>query len=407
MAIGRNVMELDQKVAQFVAQAYERSKAFKERMDSVGLVPADVGGVEGLKKLPVLKKDALVDLQREDPPFGGLLTVDPRSLARVFLSPGPIFDPQGDIQDYWRWRETLEVVGFGKGDVVLNTFSYHLTPAGFMFDGALRALGAVVVPTGIGNTEQQVMMAKMLGATGYVGTPSFLYAVLKKANEVGYGPDDLSLKAAFVSAEKLPESLRDIFEKEWGIRTRQGYGTADCGAVAFECDRKEGMHISQGIVVEILDPNTGDALPQGETGEVVVTLFDPLYALIRFGTGDLSQWMVEPCDCGRESPRISGILGRVGDAVKVRGMFVHGHQIRELSGSYSYIKAIQCIITREEQRDYLTFRVALAEPVSPEELQEFKEKARDRIKVKVDNLELVDGEEIEGKPLFVDLRKWE
>jgi phenylacetate-CoA ligase len=400
-------MDLDQQIVQLVVRAYEGSKAFRERMAGVGLVPTDISGVDDLKKIPVLKKDMLVDLQKKEPPFGGLLTVDSRSLARVFLSPGPIFDPQGDDQDYWRWRETLESVGFGEGDVVLNTFSYHLTPAGFMFDGALRALGAVVVPTGIGNTEQQVMMAKALGATGYVGTPSFLYAVLKKAKEMGYRPGDLSLKTAFVSAEKLPESLRDVFEGEWGIKTRQGYGTADVGAVAFECDSKEGMHISQGIIVEILDPNTGEVLPQGETGEVVVTLIDPLYALIRFGTGDLSQLMGEPCRCGRSSPRISGILGRVGDAVKVRGMFVHGHQIRELIENYSYIKALQCIITREEQRDYLTFRVALAAPVSPEELQKFRDNARDKIKVKVDNLELVDWEELEGKPLFVDLRKWE
>ncbi len=400
-------MELDQKVVQLVGRAYEGSRAFRERMDGVGLTPDDIGGVEDLRKLPVLKKDTLIDLQKKDPPFGGLLAVEPQSLARIFLSPGPIFDPQGCDGDYWRWKEALEVGGVAKGDVVLNTFSYHLTPAGFMFDGALRALGAVVVPTGTGNTEQQVMVAKRLGATGFVGTPSFLYAILKKAGEMGYGPGDLSLRVAFVSAEKLPESLRDTFETGWEIKTRQGYGTADVGAVAFECDEKEGMHVSQGVIVEILDPNTGEPLPAGETGEVVVTLLDPSYPLVRFGTGDLSQWMEGPCICGREAPRISGILGRVGDAVKVRGMFVHGHQIRELTNIYPHIKALQCVVTRVGHRDQLTFRVALARPVAPEVLQEFRERVRERIKVKVDHLELVDEGEIENEPLFLDLRKWE
>ncbi len=398
---------MNKEVRSIVEHAYNRSPAFKSRMEEAGLVPADIQGVDDLVKIPVLQKDTLISAQNHNPPFGGLLAADFSSVARVFISPGPIFDPQGVERDFWRWEEVLKAAGFEKGDVVINTFSYHLTPAGFMFDEGLRSLGAVVVPTGVGNTEQQVKIVLHLGVSGYVGTPSFLHTILKKAAEMGHGPGSLPLKKAFVSAEMLPESLRREFEEEWGVTTRQGYGTADLGAVAYECDEKAGMHISTGIVVQICDPYTGEPVPEGTIGEVVVTLLDPLYPLIRFGTGDLSLITTEPCNCGRSAPRLVRIAGRVGSAVKVRGMFVHAHQINELVSQYPLIEAIQCVVTREDQRDSLTMRVAAKEPFSPEEAKEFLKAARDKIKVRVDMVEFVPGGALEGKPLFDDQRTWE
>jgi len=399
-------MEPDKKLAQLVKHAYENSSAFKKRMDEANLSPDDIKSLKDLKKIPVLKKEKLIELQRDLPPFGGILTVDTKNLVRVFLSPGPIFDPQGEGKDYWRWREALEAAGFCKDDIVLNTFSYHLTPAGFMFDDALRAIGATVIPAGVGNTEQQVMIAKALGATGYIGTPSFLYTILKKAEEMGYNPGNFSLKVAFVAAEKLPESLRETFEEKWGIKTRQGYGTADLGAVAFECDQKEGMHITEGVIVEIVDPETGEPLEPEETGEIVVTLLDFIYPLIRFGTGDLSQMIDAPCACGRKSPRIVGILGRIGDAIKMRGIFVYPHQVKEIADEYVEIERVHCTVTRHEERDFLTMEIALKDPSASKIIDELKQKARDKLKVRIDKVKIVPLEKIKGKPLLQDLRKW-
>ncbi len=398
---------MDRAVREVVAHAYDNSTAFRNRMEEAGLTPDDIAGVDDLVKIPVLQKDTLISLQASKPPFGGMLGLDMSAIARVFISPGPIFDPQGVEEDFWRWRETLEVAGFHKGDVVINTFSYHLTPAGFMFDSGLRALGAVVVPTGVGNTEQQVKIVDHLGVTGYVGTPSFLHNILRKSMEMGHDPGSLPLKKAFVSAEMLPESLRREFEEEWGITTRQGYGTADLGAVAYECNEKAGMHVSSGIVLQICDPYTGEPLPEGEIGEVVVTLCDKLYPLIRFGTGDLSLLTTEPCPCGRTSPRLVRIAGRVGSSVKVRGMFVHAQQISELVNGHPKIEGIQCVITRVDQRDILTMRVAAKEPFSSEEIKDFMNKAHNTIKVRVDRVDFVPPDALKNRPVFKDERVWD
>jgi phenylacetate-CoA ligase len=394
-------------VREGVEYAYKHSEPFRRRMDEAGLSPEDIREVDDLYKIPVLKKDKVVVMQRLHPPFGGLVATGIESLARVFISPGPIFDPQGEKEDFWRWKEALEAAGFVKGDIVINTFSYHLTPAGFMFDSGLRALGAVVVPTGVGNTEEQVRVMKQLEVTGYVGTPSFLYNILQRAKSLECHPGSLSLKKAFVSAEMLPESLRREFEEEWGIATFQGYGTADLGAVAYECKEKKGMHISTGVIVQICDPLTGEPVPEGTAGEVVVTLFDPVYPLIRFGTGDLSAMTSEPCPCGCSSPKLVRIMGRVGSSVKVRGMFVHAYQIKELVDQHPGIERIQCVITRKDQRDVLTMRVAATKPFSLEEVEEFSKHAREKIKVKVDRVEFVPAGSLDGKLLFDDQRAWD
>ena len=400
-------MDVDVRIRKTLALAWERCPALRRRMEEAGLDLEDIRGEEELARIPVLKKDQLGVLQTQAPPFGGLLAVDVKDLARIFVSPGPIFDPQGAVPDYWRRAQALEAAGFGPGDLVVNTFSYHLTPAGFMYDEGLRALGAVVVPTGVGNRELQVEIITKLGITGFVGTPSFLAALLEVAREKGWGPGSFPIRKALVSAEPLPSSLRDMFQDEWEIDTYQCYGTADVGTIGFECSQKEGLHLAQDMVVQICDPVTGEPLPPGQVGEVVVTLLSPVYPLIRFGTGDLSKFLEDSCPCGRwASPRLAGFMGRVGDAVKVRGLFIHGHQVKALAGEFPWVKALQVVVDRVGVRDTLTLLVE-EEGASPEDLEALQKRASELFRLKVDYLETVASGGLEGAKPLEDLRKWD
>jgi phenylacetate-CoA ligase len=350
---------LENRLRQTVAHAYVNAPRFRVAMDAVGLAPHDVHRLGDLARLPLTAKDELPALQAADPPFGGLTAVPVRSLRRIFASPGNIFDPQGQGRDFWRFRPALAAAGFRAGDIVLNTFAYHLTPAGFMFDGALRALGCVVVPTGPGHTEQQVRIAAHLGATGYVGTPSFLYAILEKAAEAR---SPLQIEVAYVTAEMLPESLRHELETAYGIRVLQGYGTADVGMLAYECPEKHGMHLHPEVIVEVLDLATREPVEPGQPGEVVATIFDEAYPLIRFATGDLSTFLEDrPCPCGRTAPKLAGILGRVGDAVKVKGMFVHASQMAEVVKGFPEVARFQAVVTRAAHLDHLQYLVEIGE----------------------------------------------
>ncbi len=400
-------MDIDTRIKETLALAWKRCPVLRRRMEEAGLALEDIHGEEGLARIPVLKKDQLGDLQTQTPPFGGLLAADVSFLARIFVSPGPIFDPQGAVPDYWRRAQALEAAGFGPGDLVVNTFSYHLTPAGFMYDEGLRVLGAVVVPTGVGNRELQVNIITRLGITGFVGTPSFLAALLEVAQEKGHGPGKFPIKKALVSAEPLPNHLRNMFEEEWGIDTYQCYGTADVGTIGFECSQKDGLHLAQDIVVQICDPVTGEPLPLGKVGEVVVTLLSPVYPLIRFGTGDLSKFLEDPCPCGRwTSPRLAGFMGRVGNAVKVRGLFIHGHQVKALGREFPWAKALRVVVDREGVRDTLTLLVE-GEGVSPEDLGALQKRAGETFRLKVDAVKLLEiGQLGEGK-LLEDKRKWD
>src|SRR5512142_704868 len=314
------VTYLENRLRQSIAHAYLNAPRFRLALDAAGVAPRDIAGLADLARIPIVHKDDLPALQAEDPPFGGLAAVRTRNLKRVFVSPSHIYDPQGQGQDFWRYRPALAAAGFRCGDIVLNTFSYHMTPAGFMFDHALRTLGCVVVPTGPGNTDVQVRIASELGATGYVGAPSFLYTILKKAAELRA---PLQIEVAYVSGEILPDSLRHELETDYGIRVLQGYGTSDLGMLAYECLEKNGMHVNPEVIVEVLDPDTGEAVAPGVAGEVVATTFDESYPLIRFATGDISAFVENgPCACGRTAPKLAGIVGHVGDAVKVKGTFV-------------------------------------------------------------------------------------
>lgn len=348
---------LENRLRQTIAHAYLNAPRLRVAMDTAGINPRDVQRLADLSKVPITRKDDLPAIQADDLPFGGLAAVPTRSVKRIFMSPGYIYDLQGQGPDFWRFRPALAAAGFRAGDIVLNTFAYNLTPAGFMLDGALRALGCVVVPTGPGNTETQVRIASELGATGYVGSPSFLYTILKKAAEVR---SPLQLEVAWVTAEMLPESLRHELETDFGIRVLQGYGTADLGMLAYECLEKNGMHLHPEVLVEVLDLETQEPAPPGQTGLVVATIFDETYPLVRFATGDLSSFLEDaPCICGRTAPRLAGILGRVGDAVKVKGMFVRGSQMEEILKRFPEVSRFQAVITREAHQDRLRYIVEL------------------------------------------------
>ncbi len=391
-----------------VRYAYENAPYFRALLDQNKLNPDAIQSRSDLTKIPVTRKDDLIRLQTEKPPFGGWLAGDVSALRRVFLSPGPIADPEGDSADFWHFEKALRLAGFSAGDVVQNTFSYHMTPGGFMLDSGLQKLGCVVFPAGVGNTELQVQAARMFGITGYVGTPSFLMAILKKAEEMGLNPTrDLRYKKALVTGEPLPPALRKEFEEKYGIGVYQVYATADVGCAGFECSRREGWHLSQEVLVQICDPGTGEELPPGQVGEIVVTHFNPIYPLVRFGTGDLSFLMEEPCSCGDPSPRLGGYRGRVGEGVKVKGMFVHPAQVQGVVQEIPEVEGFQIFVTRKGHLDQLTYRLKTTSPgaVSSDLTREIEEKLRQVVKVK-GQVEWVRAFEIPDRRV-IDFRKWE
>jgi phenylacetate-CoA ligase len=344
--------------------------------------------------------------QEHDPPFGGWLGVPARSLSRLFRSPGPIYDPEGPGDDYWRFAPALFAAGFRAGDVVLNTLSYHLTPAGLMFDGALRALGCPVVPAGPGNTEVQVRLLADLPVVGFVGTPSFLATVLEAAETARVA---VRLRAAFVIAEMLAESLRERLERRFGLRISQGYGTADLGSIGYECPARTGLHLWHEVIVEVLDPQSGAPAPPGTPGEVVVTALNPTYPLLRLGTGDLSMFAGGPCPCGRTGPRLARLLGRVGDAVKVRGMFVHPAEVGRVMSRYPEVARWQVEVTRSGHTDAMVVRAEVRpDATDPGDLRErLRQGVAEALRLRAEIEVVPEGTlAADAKPIL-DRRTWE
>ena len=325
--------------------------------------PAAVTSRAALARLPVLRKAMLGEVQKKAPPMGGLITVPMSRVRHVFMSPGPIFEIDTEEPDYFRGARAMFAAGFRPGDVIYNTFSYHLTPAGMMMESALRALGCAVVPGGVGNTELQLDAIAAIRPTGYVGTPSFLKILIEKAAELG--KDISSLRHAFVGAEALPPSLRQMFVTA-GMTCLQSYGTADLGTIAYESQAPgggiEGMTVDEGVIVEIVRPGSGDPVPDGEVGEVVVTTFNQAYPLIRFGTGDMSAVLAGPSPCGRTNMRIKGWMGRADQRTKVRGMFVDPEQIAEISKKHPGLGRLRLVIDWVNQADVMTLKVEAAQP---------------------------------------------
>jgi phenylacetate-coenzyme A ligase PaaK-like adenylate-forming protein len=341
--------------------AVTHTSDLRRRLQAADLRLDELAEPEDLFRLPPLRKRDLPELQRQAPPFGGLVTLPARELQRIFISPGPIFDPEGSGPQYWRMARALYAAGFRRGDIVLNTFAYHLTPAGSMLDEGLAALHCVVLPMGGGNTETQVQVLRDVQASGYVGTPSFLHTLLQRADEAGIKPlPDLSLEVALVSGGMLPESLRTTMCEQYGVSVSQAYASADVGLIAYECAEHAGMHVAEDLILQIGDPDTGQPMPDGMAGEVVVTMFNPVYPLVRFGTGDLSILDPTACACGRTTSRLTRILGRTDDMTKIRGMFVHPSQIDALTAEVRDVLRYQLVVRRRGFEDDLTLRIESA-----------------------------------------------
>ena len=318
-----------------------------------------------LAGLPVLRKAELVALQREDPPFGGLTTRAATTFPHIFQSPGPIYEPGMDTPDWWRFGRALYAAGVRAGDVVHNSFAYHLTPAGHMMESGARALGAGVIPGGVGNSEAQMTAAADVGATAYAGTPDFLKVMLDKADEFDRR---LSISRALVSGGPLFASLREEYGRR-GIACLQCYATADLGLVAYETHENglphDGMVVDEGVILEILRPGSSEPVPEGEVGEVVVTALNPDYPLIRFATGDLSAVLPGPSPCGRTNTRIRGWMGRADQITKVRGMFVRPEQIAEIVARHPEVAKARLSVERTDEADHMTLAIE-ADPPSAE-----------------------------------------
>ncbi len=320
--------------------------------------PADIRSVADLAALPVTRKAALVAAQEEDPPFGGYAARPAHEFDHIFQSPGPIYEPGMTRHDWWRLGRFAFAAGVRAGDIVQNTFAYHLTPAGMMFENAARAVGATSIPAGTGQTELQVRAAAAAGATAYVGTPDYLKIILEKADELGIR---LAIDKALVGGGALFPSLRQYYA-ERGIRCLQCYATADLGNIAYESQAMEGMIVDEGVIVEIVRPGTGDPVPEGEVGEVVVTTFNPDYPLIRFATGDLSAVMPGESPCGRTNMRIRGWMGRADQTTKIKGMFVRPEQVAELVARFPEVHRARVIVERSpDERDVMTVALELDE----------------------------------------------
>jgi phenylacetate-CoA ligase len=344
-----------------VAHAKARTSAFAESL--AGADAARVNSRTTLALLPVIRKHQLLERQsREDTPdaFGGFSAIGwgdmppERRALRVFASPGPIHEPEGKGADYWRMARALFAAGFRSGDLAHNSFSYHFTPAGAMMERGAFAIGCTVFPAGTGQTEQQVQAMAALKPAGYIGTPSFLKIILEKASELGVALP--SLTKASVGGEAFPSSLRDWFLAR-GIAAYQSYGTADLGLIAYETEAREGLVLDEGVIVEIVRPGTGDPVPVGEVGEVVVTTLNPGYPLIRFGTGDLSAVLAGTCPTGRSNTRIKGWMGRADQTAKVRGMFVHPAQVAEITRRHPEVRKARLVVSGEMASDQMALSV--------------------------------------------------
>jgi phenylacetate-CoA ligase len=402
---------LDKKLAETVSHAYRHSPAAKKLLDNAGVSPGQITNVKDLEKLPVTRKTDLLEMQKAGLPFGGVLGMPNEEVERVFISPGPIYEIQpSDCQ--W-FAKSFWAAGFRQGDIVINTFTYHMSPAGILFHEGIRACGATVVVAGTGNTDLQIQIIKDLKVTGFVGTPSFLNTVIKRAEELGNKvKTDLHIKRAWFTGEMLPPSLRKTFEGDYDIDTYQSYAvTEPGGAIAYECWQKSGMHLMDEYVTEIIDPETGKQLGPGETGEIVTTqLLNKNWGLIRFGTGDLSSYVTEPCSCGRTAYRITGIVGRAGDAVKVRGMFIVAKQAEQAIMGFSQVARYQLVVGRKEHRDEMTLRVELKDQSADKARLslDINNKFQDICRIKIDSIDYVDAGTIgEKQPGIKDERKWE
>jgi phenylacetate-CoA ligase len=397
----------DKALADMVKLGYEKSASLKKILDAQKIDPANIKSREDLECLPVTSREKLVEMEQLDPPYAGLENPD-IPIDHVFTSPGPVYEPHLSEDDHL-WARAFFAAGIGPSDIALNAFSYHLVAAGLTFHTGLRKVGATVVPSGASSSQIQVQLIKDLQVTAYVGTPSFLMAIITKVKEMGYDfKKDFLVKKACFAAEPLLPDLRRAFENEYGIDTYQMYGATEVGDVAYECSEKKGWHICEETVVEIVDTSTGKNVPDGELGEVVVTRLNNIFFLFRFGTGDLSRLITDKCHCGRTSYRLAGIAGRVGDAVKVRGLFIAPSQLKMIQAKFNGLP-MQAVVSRTGHEDILKLRIEKKSPEigSASWEENFKKVFREICTVGINNLEYLSAGEIKPEEkLIVDQRQY-
>lgn len=400
----------DNALAEIVTYAYAQSPAFKQRLDKIGLNPEAIQTVADLAQIPVLTKDDAVALQQASPPLGGMLAVPLEQVSHIFLSPGPLYEPAPNPDDpEWTWAvEVMRQCGFAPGDVVLMSLSYHLVPAGYLFDTALVKLGCTVLPAGTSSSDLQLKLARELGATGYIGTPSYLMGLIQKAEEMGLDwQHDFKLRKATVSAEPLSPALRARLEG-YGLAVTNAYGTAEFGILALGKTAGMMMQLLDMPLIQIVDPDTGQEVGSGEVGEVVVTNFSRIYPLIRYGTGDMAINVDPNPGQSRQGERSIILVGRRGEAVKVRGMFVHPNQVRFAAASIPSIRATQVIITRPELRDDVTIRAEVDDGQGSDALaQQLLGAFQAACRVKADRVQFLPPGTIDPQePGVYDQRQW-
>jgi phenylacetate-CoA ligase len=394
-------------ILEMVGAGHRKSSRIRKIFADLGLHHDEIKTLADFQLLPVISREKLIELEAMDPPFAGLNNPD-EPIDRIFISPGPVYEPHLSDSDHL-WARAYHAAGIGRGDVVLNAFSYHMVAAGLTFHAGLRRVGATVVPSGTSSSQLQVQLIRDLSVTAYTGTPSFLLNIINKAHELGYDfKKDFTIRRACFAAEPLPPSLREKFEREYEIDTYQMYGATEVGDVSFECSEKKGWHICEEVLVEIVDPVTGKGVPPGMPGEVVVTRFNKVFFLFRFGTGDLSRIIESPCPCGRTSFRMDGIYGRVGDAVKVRGLFIAPSQLNRIKEAFAHVR-FQLLITRTSHEDILTVRLEPKDPGldAASLADKFRKSFRDECVLTIDRFEFLNPGTIkEDDGLVIDKRQW-
>lgn len=390
-----------------VRHSYDHAPAWKKRLDQVGVKPDHIQTVKDLEKIPIIRKNDIIHLQREAPPLGGLLATSPEKVERIAVAPGPIYLPF-IASDTRASAKAYYGLGFRPGDKAINTFSY-MYMASWVTDACMRTLGVTLVPTGVGNTELQVQIMRELQVAGFCGTPSFLLTIIRKAEELGYNfRKDFKLRAAMLTAEKFTLAVKKAL-KEYGLTCQDLYGTAE-GHVAFECEYTNGYHMLDETIWEVVEPKTGKRLGPGEQGELVGTaLTFKGFPLLRFGTGDLAYYINEPCPCGRTSYRIGPLLGRVEDTVKVRGAWVFPKQIEEVMAKFPQVSRFQAVVTRAQNRDFFTLKIDVADNANKDNLRTaIGDGIQDICRLKVDKIEFVATGAISADhKTLVDERVWE
>jgi len=389
-----------QELRRILNKAIKFSDGWKKILSNVS--PNEIINKKCLEKLPITRKSSLALLQKNKPPLGGLSTIPENKFKNLFVSPGPIYEPGGS-DDFWRMSRAMNAASFSKGDIVYNTFAYHLTPAGEMMEQGANKIGACVIPGGVGNTEQQILAISSLRPNRYVGTPSFLKTLLEQAKEKKI--DVSSLTTGLVGGEACPPSLKKVL-KDLGCLVLQSYGTADLGLIAYETWDSEGMFCDEGVIIEIVRPGSEDVLPDGEVGEVVVTTLNQDYPLFRFATGDLSAVITEKSKCGRTAMRIKGWMGRADQTTKVRGMFVRPEQLANLSNKIKQIAKLRLIIGNIDHKDTLKILVELTDS-SSDITNIIIDEAKSELKLRAE-VEIVENGKIPNDGLVIeDTRTYE